>query len=105
SLLGAPGEFFGYSPDSSLAFYQSRQIPYSSPLMATDGARHFALTSADFGDVQEGLDFGPSGNTMTFRVQRHDERIELYALELDSVLIFFDGFESGDLSAWTSVFP
>ncbi|MEM1182040.1 MAG: hypothetical protein AAGM22_27075, partial [Acidobacteriota bacterium] len=97
--------FLGYTPDGSLAFYQRQSPEYSSPLMAvpTAGAAPFPLTPSDFGDVQEGLVFGPAGNTMSFRVKRHEERIELHALELDGILIFTDGFESGDFSAWSGV--
>ncbi|MEM8995778.1 MAG: hypothetical protein AAGF23_13410, partial [Acidobacteriota bacterium] len=99
--------FLGFTPDLSLALYQNQRPAYSSPLMAapTDGSSPFALTPADFGDVQPGLDFGPGGNTVTFRVQRHNERTELHALDIDDILIFTDGFESGDLSAWAGVVP
>lgn len=99
--------FLGFSPDSSMALYQNQMPEYSSALMVapTNGVTPFALTPADFGDVQGGLDFGPGNNTLTFRVKRHDERIELHALDLDEFLLFADGFESGDLSAWAGVFP
>lgn len=69
------------------------------------GGTPFPLTPADFGDVVSRAQFGPAGNTMTFIVQRHDARTELHALDLDNFLIFSDGFESGDLSAWSVVIP
>ncbi|MEO1087365.1 MAG: hypothetical protein AAFY88_24270, partial [Acidobacteriota bacterium] len=99
--------FLGFTPDLSLALYQNQRPAYSSPLMAapTNGTPPFALTPADFGDVQPGLEFSPDSQTVTFRVQRHNERIELHALDLDDFIIFSDGFESGDVSAWGGVVP
>ncbi|MEO1084782.1 MAG: hypothetical protein AAFY88_11120, partial [Acidobacteriota bacterium] len=90
---------FSISPDSQRVFYQR---PDSFAVIDLRNGHVQNLLPVGF-DAEPLPPFASTPEGVVFRARSHGRLVELLISELE--LVFFDGFESGDTSAWTSTVP